>query len=105
VLGWDAARDLGSWREPERVLDLARLVVVTRPGWPRPQPADLIAAGLEPAKTVVCHADTPDVGASEIRRLLDSGSSLDGLLDPAVEDYIRAHRLYSTPLGPSGHNR
>jgi nicotinate-nucleotide adenylyltransferase len=105
VLGWDAARDLGTWREPERVLDLARLVVVTRPGWPRPLPADLIAAGLEPAKTVLCHADTPDVGASEIRRRVDSGSRLDGLLDPAVEDYIRAHHLYSTAPGPSGHNR
>jgi nicotinate-nucleotide adenylyltransferase len=105
VLGWDAARDLGSWREPERVLDLARLVVVSRPGWPRPLPADLVAAGLDPERTVLCDADTPDVGASEIRRLVDSGTRLNGLLDPSVEDYIRRHGLYSTASGPSGHNR
>ena len=105
VLGWDAARDLKSWREPERVLELARLVVVTRPGWPRPHPRDLAAAGIEPERTVLCDVSTPDVGASEIRRLLAAGEPLAGLLDPAVEAYIRRHHLYSTSLGPSRHNR
>ena len=34
VLGADQARALGSWREPERVLELARLAVAERAGVP-----------------------------------------------------------------------
>ena len=105
VLGWDAARDLRAWFRPERVLQLARLVVVTRPGWPRPHPADLTAAGIDPDAAVACDVSTPDVGASEIRRLIASGDPLDGLLDPAVEGYIARRHLYSTSPGPSRHNR
>jgi nicotinate-nucleotide adenylyltransferase len=97
VLGWDAARDLGSWREPRRVLELARLVVVTRPGWTRPSAADLIAAGIDPDRTVLCDAQTPDIEGTHIRQLLESGGDLDGLLDPAVERYIRSHNLYLAP--------
>jgi nicotinate-nucleotide adenylyltransferase len=97
VLGWDAARDLGSWREPERVLELARPVVVTRPGWTRPSPADLIAAGIDPERAVLCDAQTPDIEATHVRQLLESGRDLEGLLDPAVERYIRGHNLYLAP--------
>src|SRR5688572_27183259 len=32
ILGIDALQDLLDWREPERLLDLARLIVVSRPG-------------------------------------------------------------------------
>jgi nicotinate-nucleotide adenylyltransferase len=97
VLGWDAARDLGSWREPGRVLELARLVVVTRPGWTRPSPADLTAAGIDPERAVLCDAQTPDIEGTHVRQLLESGGDLDGLLDPAVERYIRSHNLYLAP--------
>jgi nicotinate-nucleotide adenylyltransferase len=97
VLGWDAARDLGSWREPERVLELAQLVVVTRPGWTPPSSDDLIAAGIDPKRAILCDVQTPDIEATEIRELVESGSKLTGLLDPAVERYIRDHNLYLAP--------
>lgn len=97
VLGWDAARDLASWRQPERVLELARPVVVTRPGWRRPSAADLAAAGIDPERAVICDAHTPDIEATEIRQFLEDGRPLTGLLDPAVERYIRAHNLYLAP--------
>ena len=97
VLGWDAARDLRLWREPERILELARLVVVTRPGWRRPSTDDLVGAGIDPARALLCDAHTPDIEATQIRQLLESGGSLDGLLDPAVERYIRGRNLYLAP--------
>jgi nicotinate-nucleotide adenylyltransferase len=94
VLGWDAARELRLWRDPGRILELARLVVVTRPGWTRPSSSDLAAAGIDPARAVLCDAGTPDIEATQIRQLLESGGSLDGLLEPAVERYIRRNNLY-----------
>jgi nicotinate-nucleotide adenylyltransferase len=94
VLGWDAARELRSWHRPDEVLRLARLVVVSRPGFPAPGPADLEAAGIDPSRVVLCGEGTPEVESTDIRRLLEEGRSLDGLVDPAVEAYLRRHGLY-----------
>jgi nicotinate-nucleotide adenylyltransferase len=99
LLGWDAARDILSWREPAEVLRLAHLVVVSRPGLPVPGRADLARAGLDPDQVIVCDGGTPDVGATAIRGRLESGAGLDGLdglLDPNVADYIRRRELYVT---------
>jgi nicotinate-nucleotide adenylyltransferase len=97
ILGWDAARDLPSWHDWRRVVALARLVVIGRPGQPPPAPAQLSAITTEPV--ILCMEPTPDVNATEIRRRLETGESLTGLVPPEVENYIREHRLYS------GHNR
>jgi nicotinate-nucleotide adenylyltransferase len=95
VLGWDAAREIRSWKEPDEVMRLARLVVVTRPGHPAPGDEDLIAAGIDPARASRCDVRTPDVESTDIRRLVRSGASLDGMLHPGVETYLRSHGLYA----------
>ena len=105
VLGWDAAREIGSWREPDEVMRLAQLVIVSRPGWKAPAVGDLRAAGIDPARAVLCDAHTPDIEATEIRQRVESGGSLDGLLAPAVQEYIRRRALYALERGRSGHNR
>lgn len=94
VLGWDAARDLHLWREPDQILSLARLVIVNRPGLEAPRPGDLLTAGIDPVRAVVCHARTPDIVATDVRRRLEHGGPLDGLVAPAVADFIRARGLY-----------
>lgn len=104
VLGWDAARELGAWRSPGAVISLARLVVVTRPGYARPGRADLAAAGIDPDRALLCDTRTPDVESTDIRRLAETGGSLAGLVDPAVEAYLRRHRLYAPPAAGSPAN-
>jgi nicotinate-nucleotide adenylyltransferase len=94
VLGWDAAREIGSWRAPEEVMRLARLVVVSRPGRAAPAERDLVAAGIDPARALLCDVPTPPVESTDVRRLVMRGASLEGLLDPAVEAYLRRHHLY-----------
>jgi nicotinate-nucleotide adenylyltransferase len=96
MLGWDAAREISSWRSPEEVMGLARLVVVTRPGYPVPSEADLQAAGIDPERAVLCDARTPPVESTEVRRLAERGLDLAGLVDPAVERYLREHHLYAS---------
>lgn len=95
VLGWDAARDIGAWRDPAEVMRLARLVVVPRPGLPPPRPGDLAAAGIDPERTLLCAVTTPDLESRDIRRMLGRGEGLAGLLHPGVEAYLRARRLYA----------
>ncbi|HLH68749.1 MAG TPA: nicotinate-nucleotide adenylyltransferase [Candidatus Dormibacteraeota bacterium] len=99
VLGWDAAREVRTWHRPEEVLRLARLVVVTRPGHRAPTPEDLARVGIDPERTILCDVRTPDVESTDIRRLAEHGGSLTGLVHPAVEAYLRRHRLYAHPPG------
>jgi len=97
VLGWDAAREIRTWHRPDRVLALARLVVVTRPGYPTPTPQDLARAGIDPERALLCDVRTPDVESTDIRHLAGRGGSLAGLVHPAVEAYLRDHGLYARP--------
>lgn len=95
VLGWDAAREIGSWREPEAVLALAPPVIVARPGAGAPLEADLRAAGIDPAQARVCLEPTPAVNATRIRARAAAGLGLEGMVVPAVAAHIAARRLYS----------
>jgi nicotinate-nucleotide adenylyltransferase len=95
LLGWDAAREILAWHAPEEVLQLARPVVVSRPGYPAPTERDLAAAGIEPTWAILCDVPTPDVESTDVRRLAERGGSLAGLVDPAVEVYLKRHHLYA----------
>jgi nicotinate-nucleotide adenylyltransferase len=103
VLGWDAVRAIREWRSPDDVLRLARLVIVTRPRYAPPSNADLTAAGLDPARAVVCDDRTPDVESTDVRRLIEEGGRLEGVLDPSVEAYLRQRGLYRAVYRPD-HN-
>jgi nicotinate-nucleotide adenylyltransferase len=94
ILGWDAARLFKTWHEPERVNALASVVIVSRPGTETPEPSEIASAGLVPARVVDCFVETPDVSASELRKLLAAGESVDHKLPPMVERYIAQHHLY-----------
>jgi nicotinate-nucleotide adenylyltransferase len=84
ILGADAARDLSNWKRPERVRELATLVVARRPGTDHDDPAAILL-------------DTPlmDVSARELRERASRGRSLRYLVPDAVWRYIEEHRLYS----------
>jgi nicotinate-nucleotide adenylyltransferase len=43
---------------------------------------------------ILVAADTPDVSSTQIRRRVQAGESLAGLVPDAVAAYIAAHRLY-----------
>lgn len=89
ILGADSLVELGSWREPEALLDECRVLVVERPGF------DLDAAPpgfLRRAKLV--HAPRLDVSASEIRARVRAGLSIRYLVPEAVREYIIERGLY-----------
>ena len=95
ILGWDAAKLFSTWHEPEKVRELATIVVVARPGGAAPREEDLKAVGLDKAKVVICLTTTPDVSASEIRTAVAEGEPIAGKVSRAVERYIGEHRLYA----------
>ncbi|HEY8816594.1 MAG TPA: nicotinate-nucleotide adenylyltransferase [Candidatus Dormibacteraeota bacterium] len=95
ILGWDAAKLFSTWHEPDKVLELATVVVVARPGGPAPREEDLKGVGLDAAKVVLCLTTTPAVSASEIRKAVAAGEPITGKVPKAVERFIAEHRLYA----------
>jgi nicotinate-nucleotide adenylyltransferase len=89
---------LRTWHRPERLLELARLAVVPRGGYPPPSRAYL-GEHFPGREDRVDFLDGPhlDVSATEIRARAAAGRSVRYLVPLAVSDYIRDHALYSDP--------
>jgi nicotinate-nucleotide adenylyltransferase len=84
ILGWDAAKLLPTWHEPDEVRRLARIVIVTRPG------------SGKPAKTsdIVCERPTPDISGSALRRAIAKREPLGDRVQESVARYIAENGLY-----------
>lgn len=98
VLSAEAFRGLPTWHRPERVLDLARLAVVPRPGTRMPDRAWLDAHFPGRAERVV-FLDGPllSISGTIIRGRAAAGRSLRYLVPDAVRAYIADHGLYRSP--------
>jgi nicotinate-nucleotide adenylyltransferase len=91
----EAAAELPSWRDPARILELARLVVVPRPGSAMPDLEALAAeVGSSPARMLTVDTLPLAHSASDIRRRASAGRTIRYLVPPAVEAYICDHHLY-----------
>ena len=119
IMGADQFARFDTWREWERIFELAHLAIARRPGT-----ASALKPGLQkvrdrrylkyagdlvdtPGGHIVDLAMTPvDASATIVRALLaetpggENERRLAALVPPAVLDYIRAHHLYS---GHDGH--
>ena len=94
LVGADEFVDFLTWKEPESVLELARLAVATRPGFDRGL-LDLVLRNLEHPERVAFFEIEPNPAASRnIRAAVLAGEPLAGLVPPAVERLIRERRLY-----------
>ena len=86
LVGADVLRTFDRWREPDRVLELATLVVLTRDDG-KDEMAIPAAARRLPTRRI-------DVSSTEIRARVAAGRSLRGFVPDAVATYIAEHRLY-----------
>ena len=85
LVGADQLAAFPTWKSPERVLELARLGVATRPGY---------APATASPRIQIFELEPHPVSSSEIRRRALAGEPLDGLVAPAVARYIEEHGLY-----------
>jgi nicotinate-nucleotide adenylyltransferase len=99
IVGGDMAYSLPSWREPEAVLDLARLAVAERDGLRRED----IAARLDPLHSGdrVAFFDMPriDLSSSAIRARVAARRPIRYLVTDPVIEAIRSRRLYRQAAG------
>jgi nicotinate-nucleotide adenylyltransferase len=115
VMGADSWAEITTWREWRRLMTMANLIVVTRPGVEfsaahvgqdvaervvdlRGETNGGMPATVAPGgrKIFVTDAVMLDVSATQVRKAAreNPGEELDRLVSPAVANYIRKYRLY-----------
>jgi nicotinate-nucleotide adenylyltransferase len=94
VIGADEFLDFPNWKEPDSVLELARLGVASRPGYPRGRLEELLRGLARPERVLFFEIDPVPVSSREIREKVARGESIDGLVPPAVAAEIAGRRLY-----------
>jgi len=92
LLGADMLRQLPTWYQPEALLREVDFVVIARPGW------SFDWSTLPPAYRAleknVHAAPAIDISATDIRRRVAAGLSIESLTPAPVIDYIKTHGLY-----------
>lgn len=95
ILGVDAFESFHRWKQPERVLELSRVVVVSRPGYGEEQLGQIMARYESSRdRIVLLQVHNVDFSATEIRRRAALGLSFKYQVPEAVEKYILEQGLY-----------
>ena len=87
IIGMDSLIDLPKWRSPDRIIELAHLLVVPRPG-----EADV--PELVRGRYTMLGFQETDVSSTDIRTRIESGDPCADLLPPAVSALIQQRGLY-----------
>jgi nicotinate-nucleotide adenylyltransferase len=102
LMGSDSLNDLLLWREPARLIQMATLAVMARPG----APINLakLAPTLPGIEQRVIFIDGPqiEIASSDIEARIQSGRSIRYLLPKAIEDYVYEQKLYGLASPGSG---
>lgn len=94
IVGLDSLAELATWHDPARLIQLCRIVAVSRP------PYEYDPAALERAlpgvtdRVVLLRIPLLDIASSDLRRRVREGQPIRYYVPPTVADYIRAHKLY-----------
>lgn len=94
IMGLDSLWQLPTWKDPQRLIQLSRLVAVNRPGYA----VDLgeleeKVPGIS-QRTQIMATPEVDVSASDLQERVRDGLPIKYQVPPAVEEYIYAHNLY-----------
>ncbi len=93
IMGLDTILEITSWREPDEVVRLARLVVVARPGYrPGDLPLRVPARYLE--RTTVVPTPAFDLSSTAIRERVRQSQPIRYLTPDPVAAHIEAAGLY-----------
>ncbi len=95
ILGSDSLGSLKSWHRPQEIIRLARLVAISRPGYPvdlRMLDQDL--PGISQVTDILTTIEL-GISSTDLRDRVRCGLSIKYQVPAAVEVYIREHKLYS----------
>jgi nicotinate-nucleotide adenylyltransferase len=94
LVGADEFADFLTWKEPNGILEHARLGVATRPGYPRERLEPVLTALERPDRVEFFTIPDVPISSREIRERVRRGEPIDGLVPEAVARTIRQDGLY-----------
>jgi len=112
IIGDDNVANLDRWKDPERLFNLARFVVLSRSGvgdgsltadnrqpttdnpTTRNEPATPQTSSPAKPNLLFAHNPTVPISSTEIRRRVRVGEPIDAFVDPLVSRYIHHYGLY-----------
>jgi len=94
LIGADEFADFLDWKEPDRVLALARLGVATRPGTERAVVEAVLAGVSRPDRVELFAIEPLDVSSSGIRARIAAGEPVEGLVPRSVAAELERLGLY-----------
>lgn len=98
LVGADSFFSLRSWRDSQRLLDLADWIVVSRPGSPLDDLSALRLTKEERGRIHLIETVHEEVSATDLRKRLDAGEDCGDLIPPQVANYIQSHGLYRSAV-------
>lgn len=94
VIGADEFCDFLRWKDPEGVIARARLVVATRPGYPRERLQSVLDRLSRPERVQFFELEPLPISSADIRQRVARGEPIDRLVPPAVAELIDTRGLY-----------
>lgn len=96
ITGADEVLALDTWHDPQRLLQLARFIAATRPGFDLSRLAQMESRLGPVARGRLLPLEWLELGLSstDLRRLLSEGRSVRYLVPERVAEYIEERRLY-----------
>ncbi len=89
LIGMDNLLEFPTWKSPEKILELAKVVVMTRPGF-----AEKDNPLIKKDAMRLCPVPEIGISSTEIRKRVHEGRSVRYLVPDSVADYLLEHRLY-----------
>ncbi len=89
ILGSDNIEEIHLWKEPDQIFELAKIVVLRRPGTEK-------SPLLKKYKDRIILLDLPliSISSTDLREKIKTGQAYDDLLHEGVSDVIRKYDLY-----------
>jgi nicotinate-nucleotide adenylyltransferase len=94
LVGADQFARLDTWKDPEEVLEVARLGVALRPGFDRAELEELRQTLPDPSRVELFELEPLPIASTDVRERARRGEPIEGLVPPAVAVLIDRLGLY-----------
>jgi nicotinate-nucleotide adenylyltransferase len=94
IMGMDSLMEITTWHQPQRLIQLCRLVAMERPGFvPNLERLEKAIPGITTCTEII---DMPqmEISSTDLQRRVREGLPIKYQVPPEVEKYIYKHRLY-----------
>jgi nicotinate-nucleotide adenylyltransferase len=94
VVGADEFCDFLAWKDPDGVLERARLAVATRPGYPRDRLDSVLRRLAQPDRVLFFDLEPMPISSRDLRERVARGEPVDAFVPAAVARLISDLGLY-----------